>query len=855
VAIEKSLYSESNPDMIAALEIEIENPESVTISDGESEIIMDFDEMDLGPEHGDNLVDFMDSQELDRLGSDLVNSYNADKESRHDWEESYIKGLDLMGMKFEDRTMPWNGACGVFHPMLSEAVVRFQSQTIMEIFPASGPVKTTIVGELTDKKVKQAERVQDYLNYMTTVEMTEYRTETEKLLFSLPIAGSAFRKVYFDPNLGRACSMFVPAEDFVVSYGAADLETAERCTHVMKKTSNEVLKLQQSGFYADIELPAASPDTNEITAKYNKLTGDHPSYEVDQRHTLLECMVDIDLAGFEDTEDGEPTHIGLPYVITIDKSSNIVLSIRRNWKEDDELKLKRQHFVHYQYLPGLGFYGFGLVHMIGGLTKSATSLLRQLVDAGTLANLPGGLKARGLRIKGDSSPIMPGEFRDVDVPGGIIKDNITFLPYKEPSAVLHTMLLEIVEDGRRFASAGDVKAADINGEAPVGTTLALLEREMKVISAVQARVHAAMKRELAILADIVADYGPTEYPYGSVENAITAEDFDDRVDIIPVSDPNAGTMAQRIMQYQAALQLAQQAPQMYNLPLLHRQMLEVLGIRDADKIVPTNDDMKPTDPISENMNLMIGEPVKAFIYQDHKAHIEAHTAAMNDPKIAELLNLAPDAQMKQAALAAHVAEHVAFQYRRDIEQELGVKLPPIDSSLPEDIEYRLSQLVAPAAEQLTGRAEQEMQAEQMLAQAEDPVLQLQQQELEMENLKIQTKAQTDMARIQADLTKAAAKDDLDRERLASKDDWDREKLAADQKMEGAKLGVKIAETNTKEELESKKIASKDKLAGAKIGMEIAKELMVDTREREIEEMIDKRDTKREDDIDKRELDE
>ena len=855
MAIEKSLYSESNPDMIAALEIEIENPESVTISDGESAIVMDFDEMDLGPEHGDNLVDFMDSQELDRLGSDLVNSYNADKESRHDWEESYIKGLDLMGMKFEDRTMPWNGACGVFHPMLSEAVVRFQSQTIMEIFPASGPVKTTIVGELTDAKVKQAERVQDYLNYMTTVEMTEYRTETEKLLFSLPIAGSAFRKVYFDPNLGRACSMFVPAEDFVVSYGAADLETAERCTHVMKKTSNEVLKLQQSGFYADIELPAASPDTNEITAKYNKLTGDHPSYEVDQRHTLLECMVDIDLAGFEDTEDGEPTHIGLPYVITIDKSSNIVLSIRRNWKEEDELKLKRQHFVHYQYLPGLGFYGFGLVHMIGGLTKSATSLLRQLVDAGTLANLPGGLKARGLRIKGDSSPIMPGEFRDVDVPGGVIRDNITFLPYKEPSAVLHTMLQEIVEDGRRFASAGDVKAADINGEAPVGTTLALLEREMKVISAVQARVHAAMKRELAILSDIVADYGPTEYPYGSVENAITAEDFDDRVDIIPVSDPNAGTMAQRIMQYQAALQLAQQAPQMYNLPLLHRQMLEVLGIRDADKIVPTNDDMKPTDPISENMNLMIGEPVKAFIYQDHKAHIEAHTAAMNDPKIAELLNLAPDAQMKQAALAAHVAEHVAFQYRRDIEKELGVKLPPVDSSLPEDIEYRLSQLVAPAAEQLTGRAEQEAQAEQMLAQAEDPVLQLQAQELELENLKIQTKAQTDMARIQADLTKAAAKDNLDRERLASKDDWDREKLAADQKMEGAKLGVKIAETNTKEELESKKIASKDKLAGAKIGMEIAKELMVDTREREIEEMIDKRDTTREKDIDKRELDE
>ena len=844
MAIEKSLYSESDPDVLAALEIEIENPESVTISDGDNVISMDFDESEMIAEHGDNLVDFMDRQELERLGSDLVNGFNADKESRHDWEESYIKGLDLMGMKFEDRTTPWNGACGVFHPMLSEAVVRFQSQTIMEIFPAGGPAKTAIVGELTDEKVKQAERVQDYLNYMMTIKMTEYRTETEKLLFSLPIAGSAFRKVYFDPNLGRACSMFVPAEDFVVSYGAADLETAERCTHVMKKTTNEVLKLQQSGFYADIELPAPAPDTTEITAKYNKLTGDHPNYEVDQRHTLLECMVDIDLAGFEDTDNGEPTNIGLPYVITVDKSSNIILSIRRNWKEEDELKLKRQHFVHYQYLPGLGFYGFGLVHMIGGLTQSATSLLRQLVDAGTLANLPGGLKARGLRIKGDNSPIMPGEFRDVDVPGGVIRDNITFLPYKEPSAVLHQMLQEIVEDGRRFASAGDLKASDINGEAPVGTTLALLEREMKVISAVQARVHAAMKRELRILSDIVADYGPTEYPYDSVENAITAEDFDDRIDIIPVSDPNSGTMSQRIMQYQAALQLAQQAPQMYDLPLLHRQMLEVLGIRDADKIIPTTDDIKPTDPISENMNLMIGKPVMAFIYQDHKAHIEAHTSAMNDPKIAELLNMSPDAQVKQAALAAHVAEHVAFQYRQDIEKELGVALPAVDSTLPEDIEYRLSQLVAPAAAQLTGRVQQEMQAQQMAEQAEDPVLQLQKAELELENIKIETKASTDMARIQADLTKAAARDDLDRD-----------KLAVEQKIEGAKLGVKIAETNTQEELESKKIASKDKLAGAKIGMEIAKELMVDTREREIEEMINKRDTTRERDIDKRELDE
>ncbi len=844
MAVEKALYTNGaipvSPDEI---EIEIVNPDEVNISTDGMEMSIDFD-AELPMDHGANLAEYMEDADLTTLGSELVGLYNADKESRHDWEESYIKGLDLLGMKFEDRTTPWDGACGVFHPMLSEAVVRFQSQTIMEIFPASGPAKTAIVGALTDDKVKQAQRVQDYLNYMMTVKMPEYRTETEKLLFSLPIAGSAFRKVYYDENLGRACSMFVPAEDFVVSYGAADLETAERATHVMKKSSNEVLKLQQKGFYRDVELPAPAPDTTEIAAKYNKLTGDHPNYEVDQRHTLLEIMVNVDLVGFEDLLDGEPTEIGLPYVITVDKSSNTVLSIRRNWQESDELKLKRQHFVHYQYLPGLGFYGFGLVHMIGGLTKSATSLLRQLVDAGTLANLPGGLKARGLRIKGDDSPIMPGEFRDVDVPGGIIRDNITFLPYKEPSAVLHQMLQEIVQDGRRFASAADVKAADINGEAPVGTTLALLEREMKVLSAVQARVHAAMKQELQILCNIVADYGPTEYPYDTEQNVLTSEDFDDRVDIIPVSDPNAGTMAQRIMQYQAALQLAAQAPQMYNLPLLHRQMLEVLGIRDASKIIPDEDNIPPTDPVSENMLVITGEPIKAFAYQDHDAHIAVHIAAMNDPKITEMLAMAPDGAVKAAALNAHVAQHVAFQYRDNIQKELGVKLPPVDSSLPEDIEYRLSQLVVPAAQQLTGKAQQEMAAQEAMAAAEDPVLQLQKAELDIEAAKVTSKTQTDMARIEADLVKAAAKDSLDRE-----------KLAVDQQVEGAKLGVKIAETNTQEELESAKIASKEQVEGAKLGVEIARELMIDERQLDIEEKINKRDTKREDMIDERERDE
>ena len=821
MAIEKSYYTNGEaPPMEEELVIEVENPDSVTVSTDDMMMTMDFDEEAQTPNHYDNLVDFMDQSELDTLGSELVGLYKADHESRAKWEESYVKGLDLLGMRFENRTTPWDGACGVFHPLLSEAVVRFQSQTIMEIFPASGPAKTAIVGALTEQKVKQAERVQEYLNYLMTTKMTEYRTETEKLLFSLPIAGSAFIKIYFDQTLGRPCSMFVPAEDFVVNYGTADLETAERCTHVMKMEANDVLKLQQSGWYADIELPAPAPDTTEIAEKYDKMTGFTPNYEVDQRHTLLEMMVNVDLAGFEDLEDNEPTNIGLPYIITVDKSSNIILSIRRNWKEGDDLKIKRQHFVHYQYLPGFGFYGFGLTHMIGGLTKSATSLLRQLVDAGTLANLPGGLKARGLRIKGVDSPIMPGEFRDVDVPGGVIKDNITFLPYKEPSAVLHQMLQEIVEDGRRFASAGDVKAADINGEAPVGTTLALLEREMKVISAVQARVHASMKEELRILSTIVAEEGPTAYPYESDEQAVTSEDFDDRVDIIPVSDPNAGTMAQRIMQYQAALQLAQQAPQMYNLPLLHRQMLEVLGIRDADKIVPNEDDMKPTDPVSENMNIIIGDPVKAFIYQDHEAHIKIHLAAVNDPQIAEKLNLSPDAQIKQAAMNAHIAEHVAFQYRQDIERELGTHLPPVDSTLPEDVETRLAKLVVPAAEQLTGKAIQRAEAEQMAAQAEDPVLQLQKQELALEDKKITAKTQVDLAKIDADLTETA------------------ERIASTEKIEGAKLGVKIAETNTKEELESKKIASQDKLEGAKLGVEIAKEIMIDERTKEITDRDD-----------------
>ena len=644
--------------------------------------------------------------------------------------------------------------------------------------------------------------------------MTEYRSETEKMLFSLPLAGSAFRKVYYDPNMGRPCSMFVPAEDFVVSYGAADLTTCERATHVMKRSKNEVRKLQVSGFYLDVDLPNPSPDTGVIERKYNELTGDSANYDMDGRHTILEVQADLDLPGFEDTDKGEPTGIALPYVVSIDKSSRTVLSIRRNWYEDDPLKVKREHFVHYQYMPGLGFYGFGLIHMIGGLAKSATSLLRQLVDAGTLSNLPGGLKARGLRIKGDDTPIMPGEFRDVDVPGGSIRDNISFLPYKEPSSVLYQMMGDIVEEGRRFASAADVKVADMNSEAPVGTTLAILERQMKVMSAVQARMHASMRKELRILSGIVRDFGPGEYPYELQGESMSSEDFDDRVDIIPVSDPNAGTMAQRIMQYQAALQLAAQAPDMYDLPLLHRQMLDVLGIQDADDIVPSTEASDPADPVSENMAIINSAPVRAFIYQDHEAHIQTHMSMVQDPKIQEMLGKSPNAQAMQGAMSAHISEHLAFKYRSEIEKELGVPLPPPEEKLPDDIEHRLSQLVAPAAAQLLGKDQKEAEMQKRQEEEEDPILQMQRQELEIKQQEVQAKAQAEMAKINLDLQKLQSKDQLDQQRMDLQE-----------RIETAKLGAKIASENSKEELETRRIASKEQIEGTKIGVEIAKELM------------------------------
>ena len=799
------------------LEILIENPESVAIDTEDGGMIIDFDPSSGKQgesEFNSNLTEYLDEDELDKLGSKLIGEYTADKDSRTEWEETYIKGLDQLGLKIEERTTPWAGACGVFHPMLSEAVIRFQSQSISEMFPAQGPVRTKIVGKVTEDKEKQAERVEDYLNYLLTHEMSEYRTETEKMLFSLPLAGSAFRKVYYDPNLNRPCSIFVPAEDVVVNYGASDLETCERATHVMRKSENNVRKMQVSGFYRDIELPESDSQYSDIKKKYDDMTGEVNTFNYDDRHTILEMQVDLDLVGYEDTDEQDnETGIALPYVVTIDYPSGIILSIRRNWYEEDSGKLRRMHFVHYQYLPGIGFYGFGLIHMVGGLAKSATSILRQLVDAGTLSNLPGGLKARGLRIKGDDTPIMPGEFRDVDIPGGAIRDNITFLPYKEPSATLYQLLGNIVEEGRRFASMNDMKVSDMNNQAPVGTTLALLERNMKVMSAVQARLHASMRKEFDILVDIIKDFTDPAYPYETDEEEfIKAEDFDERIDVLPVSDPNAATMAQRIMQYQAAMQLAQTAPQMYNLPELHRQMLEVLGIRNVEDIVPLDDDIKPVDPASAVQNIINGKPVKAFPFQDHEAHIQTIVAAQENPEIMQLLQAAPTAQTIMAAASAYINEHLTMQFRKEVEREMGVELPPEGEALPADVEKRISSLVAEAARRVTTTSQAQAEQERIQEQQKDPLIQMKEREVALKEAEVQRKSQEGQAKIQLDAQKAASRDKLEKERIKSQEE-----------IAGMNIGQRIASDLLDAKQLKDKQAREDYQKGVDIGIEIAKD--------------------------------
>ena len=744
-SMDKSLYQapQGISDLMEPdLEIEIEDPESVSIGMGDIEIDLK-PRKETAEDFDANLAEYMDEGELDALGNDLVEDFGKDTMDRKDWIKTYVDGLKLLGLQYEERTEPWQGACGVFHPMLTESVVRFQSEAMMETFPAMGPVKTQIVGAVDLLREEAAARVREDMNYQLTEVMVEYRPEHEKMLWSLPLAGSAFKKVYFDPSKGRQVAVFIPAEDIVVPYGASNLESAERVTHVMRKTENEVKKLQEAGFYLDVDLGEPTHELDDIEKQKAEEQG--MSALNDDRFRFLEMHVDLDLSGFEHKDKkGKETGIALPYVVTIEKGTRKVLAIRRNWYEDDELHTKRQHFVHYQYIPGFGFYGYGLIHLIGGYAKSATMLIRQLVDAGTLSNLPGGLKSRGLRIKGDDTPIQPGEFRDVDVPSGSIRDNILPLPYKEPSQVLFALFQNIVQEGRAFASSGDMNVSDMSTNAPVGTTLALLERTLKVMTAVQARLHYTMKQEFRLLKSIIADYTPEEYDYEPEDAGRKAKKSDyDSTDVIPVSDPNAATMAQKIVQYQAVLQLAQSAPQLYNLPLLHRQMIEVLGIKNANKLVPVEDDQVPTDPVQENQNVLTGKPIRAFMEQNHEAHIQAHMAAIQNPKIQQLMEMNPQAQAIMAAAMAHINEHIAFEYRKQIEMAIGTPLPTEEQNkqVSPELADRIAMMTAQASQQLTQQAQQQAQQQQAQQQMQDPIVQMQMQELQIKQGELQLKQQ------------------------------------------------------------------------------------------------------------------
>ena len=717
------------------IEIQIENPEGVIVGmDGVEIDLMEIVKGEQSDDFDANLAEEMDEGELQKLASDLVEMVDADIASRKDWVEMYVKGLDVLGMKYEERTEPWLGACGVFSTVLTEAAVRFQSETIIETFPAQGPVKTEIIGAIDKLKEEAAERVREDMNYQLTEVMSEYRPEHEKMLYSLGLAGSAFKKVYFDPGLNRQVSIFIPAEDIIIPYGASSLKTSERVTHIMRKTKNEMKKLQVAGFYRDVEL--GEPQIIHTDVEKKKAEDQGYSLTDDDRYQILEIHVDYDMPGYEDEDE-----VALPYVVTIDRGTNKVLAVRRNWQPEDKQQLKRDHFVQYTYIPGFGAYGLGLIHLIGGYARAGTSIIRQLVDAGTLSNLPGGLKARGLRIKGDDTPINPGEFRDVDVPSGSVKDNIMTLPYKEPSQVLLALLNQITDEGKRLGSIADMNISDMSANAPVGTTLALLERQLKTMSAVQARVHYSMKQEFQLLRDIIRDYTPDQYSFdpSSGDRMAKQEDYD-MVDVIPVSDPNSATMAQRIMQYQAVMQLSQQAPQIYDLPMLHRQMIEVLGIKNADKLVPTDDDMTPRDPVSENMAFLNGKPTKAFIYQDHDAHISVHTSMMQDPLLMAQIGQNPQAQKMMAEIQAHVAEHLAFAYRKKVEEQLGVPLPPPDEELPEDAEVMLSRLVAQGAQQVLAASKGQAANQQAQQMAQDPVMQMQQAELAIKKQEADIKA-------------------------------------------------------------------------------------------------------------------
>jgi hypothetical protein len=819
MAIDKGLYAaplgidQEEMDEPEGIEIEIEDPEAVTI--GTEGFELEIRKGDPNEDDFDaNIAEEMGDSELALLASELLGDFEDDISSRKDWMQTYVDGIDLLGMKLEERTEPWAGACGVTHPLLSEALVKFQSETIMETFPASGPVKTKIIGKETQEKKEAAERVQADMNYRLTEEMPEYRPEHERMLWGLGLSGNAFKKVYYDPALGRQTSIYVPAEDVVVPYGTSDLRTADRVTHVMRKTENEIRRLQVDGFYSDIDLGDPVNSLDEVEKKIAEKMGFRAS--TDDRYKLLEMQVNLDLPGYEDVDkDGEPTGIALPYIITIEKSNQKILAIRRNWQPDDKLKLKRNHFVHYGYIPGFGFYCFGLIHLIGAYAKSGTSILRQLVDAGTLSNLPGGLKSRGLRVKGDDTPISPGEFRDVDVPSGSIRDNILPLPYKEPSQVLAGLMNQIIDEGRRFASAADLKVSDMSGQAPVGTTLAILERTLKIMSAVQARIHYSMHEELRLLKGIIRDYTPEEYDYepDTGDRQIKQSDYD-HVDVIPVSDPNAATMSQKVVQYQAVLQLAQGAPQLYDLPLLHRQMLDVLGIKNAQKLVPMEDDTRPRDPITENQNILKGKPVKAFFYQDHQAHIAVHSMAIQDPKIQQVLAQNPNVQTMMAAMQAHIAEHLGYEYRKQMEQTMGMQLPNYEEDddivIPKEMENQIAQMAAQASQQLLQKNKMEAQQQQAQQQMQDPVIQMQMQELAIKQAEQKRKTDKDAAdvmlkgqQLEVEKERIRSQQEIAGANMAMKHINDKERLDAEQEREGFRQGMDMHKARIQQEHQSR----------------------------------------------------
>lgn len=830
MAIEKGLYSapqgmeaEETPE----LEIEIVDPEMVRLDDGSIEITIIPGEEEDETEFDANLAEYMNESAMSELASDLIEAYENDLQSRKDWEDTYTEGIKLLGLKYEERTEPWEGACGVHHPMIAEAAVRFQAEAIMETFPASGPVRTKIIGEVTREKQDAAERVHDDMNYQLTEVMREYRSEHERMLWNLPIAGSAFKKVYFDPTIGRQVSIFVPAEDVVIPYGTSDISMCGRITHRMRKTKSDLIKLQESGFYrADVDIPdqpTVQPD--KIQKAKDEETGFSATY--DDRPLLLEMHVELDLPGFEDkNKDGELTGIPMPYVVTILKDTSEVLSIRRNWDPVPEptegvrsYKQPNEYFVHYQYIPGFGSYGFGLVHLVGNSAKSATAITRQLVDAGTLSNLPGGLKTRGLRIKGDDTPISPGEYRDVDVASGTLRDNIMPLPYKEPSQTLLTLLGIITEEARRFAATPDMKISDMSAQAPVGTTLALIERNLKVMSAVQARLHFSLKQELKLLAGMIRDHAAEDYDYQPKEGSRRARKQDySYVEIIPVSDPNASTLAQRVVQYQAVIQLAQMAPQIYNLPKLHRQMLDVLSIKDADELVPLEEDQKPTDPITENMNILMGKPVKAFMYQDHEAHIRVHMAAMQDPVLMQVMGQNPQAQVLLQAANAHIAEHVAYAYREQMQRQIGATLPSPDEELPENVEVELSRLAAEASGQLLGKHQAEAQAQKIAETQQDPIVQMQQAELQLRAKEVELKEK----QLVIDAATQADKIALERERIAAEMEKEGTRIGAQSAAARAKLESQAQLELLRASMDMEKSKASMEAEGVRLGIDIAK---------------------------------